>query len=162
MVFRAPLAQYSKMALKEFHRQYPEVSLLDDDIWLKFGSIVMQRRPIRLGILTISLAALAAMPTEAKVFECVISEKYVCDSGRGCGQVHNDIVVKLDLTRQTYSRCDPKRCDIFDVRFTEAGAYAVIDVPGRGMLAKFSNDGSDFVEVATIESQAVISFGSCK
>ena len=38
----------------------------------------------------------------------------------------------------------------------------MIDVPGRGMLAKFSNDGSGFVEVATIKSQAVISFGSCK
>ncbi len=38
----------------------------------------------------------------------------------------------------------------------------MIDVPGRGMLAKLSNDGSGFVEVATIETQVLISFGSCK
>ena len=117
---------------------------------------------VRLGIATITLAALATTAAEAKVFKCLISEKYVCDSGRGCGQAHNDILVKLDLTRQTYSRCDPKGCDTFDVRLSKSGAFAVIDVPGRGMLAKFSNDGSGFVEVATIESQAVISFGSCK
>ncbi len=32
-------AQYSKMALKEFQRQHPEVSLLDDDVWLKFDKV---------------------------------------------------------------------------------------------------------------------------
>ena len=32
-------AEYSKMALKEFHRQHPEVSLLDDDVWLKFDKV---------------------------------------------------------------------------------------------------------------------------
>ena len=117
---------------------------------------------IQLGNVTIALAALFATAAEAKVFECVISEKYVCDSGRGCGQVHNNILVKLDLARQTYSRCDSKGCETFDVRLSESGAFAVIDVPGRGMLAKFSNDGSTFVEVATIETQALISFGSCK
>ncbi len=117
---------------------------------------------IQLRLVAIALAALVATAAEAKVFECVISEKYVCDSSRGCGQVHHDIVVKLDLTRQTYSRCDSKGCDTFDVRLSESGAFAVIDVPGRGMVAKFSNDGSDFMEVATIETQALISFGSCK
>ncbi len=79
----------------------------------------MQRTIIRLGIVSITLAVLVVTAAEAKVFECVISEKYVCDSGRGCGQVHNDIVVKLDLTRQTYSRCDSKGCDTFDVRLSE-------------------------------------------
>ncbi len=32
-------AEYAKMALKEFHRQHPEVSLLDDDVWLKFDKV---------------------------------------------------------------------------------------------------------------------------
>lgn len=117
---------------------------------------------IRLGIVTITLAALVGTAAEARTFECVISEKYVCDSGRGCGQVHSDILVKLDPARQTYSRCDSKGCDTFDVRFSASGAFVVVDSPGRGMLAKFSNDGSGFVEVATSESQAQISFGSCK
>ena len=32
-------AECSKMALKEFHRQHPEISLLDDDVWLKFDKV---------------------------------------------------------------------------------------------------------------------------
>jgi hypothetical protein len=32
-------AEYSKMALKELHRQHPEVLLLDDDVWLKFDKV---------------------------------------------------------------------------------------------------------------------------
>ena len=32
-------AEYSKMALKEFPQQHPEVSLLDDEVWLKFDKV---------------------------------------------------------------------------------------------------------------------------
>ena len=32
-------AEYSKMALKEFHRLHPEIWLLDDDVWLKFDNV---------------------------------------------------------------------------------------------------------------------------
>ena len=38
-------AEFSKLALREFNQRHPEVSLLDDDVWLKFGSGSMSRGP---------------------------------------------------------------------------------------------------------------------
>jgi len=35
-------AEFSKLALREFNQRHPEVSLLDDDVWLKFDTV---RRP---------------------------------------------------------------------------------------------------------------------
>ena len=32
-------AEFSKLALREFDRRHPEVSLLDDGVWLKFDSV---------------------------------------------------------------------------------------------------------------------------
>ena len=32
-------AEFSKLALREFNQQHTEVSLLDDDVWLKFGTV---------------------------------------------------------------------------------------------------------------------------
>ena len=40
-------AEFSKSALRDFSHRHPEVSLLDDDIWLKFD--VVLQRPQRLG-----------------------------------------------------------------------------------------------------------------
>ena len=36
-------AEFSKLALREFDRRHPEVSLLDDGVWLKFDSVDVQR-----------------------------------------------------------------------------------------------------------------------
>ena len=35
-------AEFSKLALRELNQRHPEVSLLDDDVWLKFDTV---RRP---------------------------------------------------------------------------------------------------------------------
>jgi hypothetical protein len=32
-------AEFSKFALREFNQRHPEVSLLDDDVWLKFDTV---------------------------------------------------------------------------------------------------------------------------
>ena len=32
-------AEFSKLALRKFNQQHPEVSLLDDDVWLKFDTV---------------------------------------------------------------------------------------------------------------------------
>jgi hypothetical protein len=32
-------AEFSKLALREFNQRHPEVSLLDDDVWLKFDAV---------------------------------------------------------------------------------------------------------------------------
>ena len=35
-------AEFSKLALREFNQRHPEVSLLDDDVWLKFDTVRVQ------------------------------------------------------------------------------------------------------------------------
>jgi len=32
-------AEFSKLALRKFNQQHPKVSLLDDDVWLKFDTV---------------------------------------------------------------------------------------------------------------------------
>jgi hypothetical protein len=31
--------RFSKLALREFNQRHPKVSLLDDDVWLKFDTV---------------------------------------------------------------------------------------------------------------------------
>ena len=38
-------AEFSKLALKEFNQRHSEVSLLDDDVWLKFGTVRCPEAP---------------------------------------------------------------------------------------------------------------------
>ena len=60
-------------------------------------------------------AMLFATAAEAKVFECVLSGQYVCHSGRGCGQVHNDSVVRLNWPGKLEMRLQRIGYDAFDV-----------------------------------------------
>lgn len=38
-------AEFSKLALREFNQRHPEVSLLDDDVWLKFDTVRCPKAP---------------------------------------------------------------------------------------------------------------------
>jgi hypothetical protein len=38
-------AEFSKLALREFNQRHPEVSLLDDDVWLKFAPVRCPEAP---------------------------------------------------------------------------------------------------------------------
>jgi hypothetical protein len=42
-IFQAELggnfAQFARVALTKFSKEHPEISLLDDDVWLKFGVV---------------------------------------------------------------------------------------------------------------------------
>ena len=38
-------AEFSKLALREFNQRHPEVSLLDDDGWLKFDTVRCPEAP---------------------------------------------------------------------------------------------------------------------
>jgi len=38
-------AEFSKLALRQFNQQHTEVSLLDDDVWLKFGTVRCLQAP---------------------------------------------------------------------------------------------------------------------
>jgi hypothetical protein len=98
----------------------------------------------------------------AKPITCLIASKFSCDAGGGCKPLQPGIWNVIDLEKQTYSRCDIRGCDSFDVRVTRSGEFIVIDASGRGMVAKLASNFSSFLEIATIGTSAVNSFGSCE
>jgi hypothetical protein len=100
-------------------------------------------------------------PALAQVVTCQISAKFGC-AATGCAEGRLDIWNVIDMSGQTYSRCDSRGCDKFDAHFSRSGAFTIIDLPGRGFTAKLAADMSAFIEVATIGTQALVSFGACK
>jgi len=92
---------------------------------------------------------------------CTITEKLQCAQGHGCQSMKNTIVVRIDMERQIYSRCDAKGCDEYQPQFTVSGEFINIAVPANGFLAKLTNDGSSFIEVATLRTAVFLSFGFC-
>jgi hypothetical protein len=93
---------------------------------------------------------------------CTITEKWQCAPNQVCQQLENTLVIRIDLDRQIYSRCDAKGCDDFQADFSNSGIFINIAMPANGLLAKLTKDGSNFTEVATLESIAFVSFGSCR
>jgi hypothetical protein len=81
---------------------------------------------------------------------CTITEKLQCAQGQGCQSVKNTIIVRIDMERQVYSRCDAKGCDDFQAQFSNSGIFTNIAVPANGLLARLTTDGSSFTEVATL------------
>lgn len=100
-------------------------------------------------------------PAFAQTVTCQISAKFGC-SATGCAEARMGVWNVIDMPGQTYSRCDSRGCDKYDVHFARSGEFIIIDVPGRGFTAKLAADMSAFVEVATIGTQALVSFGACK
>ena len=92
---------------------------------------------------------------------CTITEKFQCAQGQGCQSVKNTIVVRIDIDRQAYSRCDANGCDERQGQFSISGEFINIALPENGLLAKLIRDGSHFTEVATLGTNVLLSFGSC-
>ena len=116
---------------------------------------------IRLTSLTIAIAALATPVAAQGVHECRITQKLSCAAGDGCSPVAISTWNVVDFTRQTYSRCDQKGCDSYPASFHRSGAFTIIDVPRRGMVAKIANTGG-FLEVVTIGLDSLVSHGTCR
>ena len=114
-------------------------------------------------IVDLALGVMLFFPSfaSAQSVTCTISSKFICSAG-GCDPVQPTIRNLIDLSRQSYIRCDAKNCETLDARFSRSGTYIVVDVPGRGVMAKIAADMSEFLEVATIGTQALVSFGSCR
>jgi hypothetical protein len=97
----------------------------------------------------------------AQPITCTIDQKYSC-APSGCEAAGISVHNVLDLDRRTIARCDQKGCDEYPMNASRSGIFIVIDVPGRGMLAKLSADGNSSVEVVTLGTSAVVSFGTCR
>jgi len=81
--------------------------------------------------------ALLASPAAAETMTCRITAKHSCEPATGCKKLQPGVWNVLDVTRQTYARCDARGCDTYDASFSPSGAFIVIDVPSRGMVTKW-------------------------
>src|SRR5262249_25525019 len=120
------------------------------------------RRPNVLRLVVTFLAAtLIPWAAYANEITCEIHEAYACQPKAGCIKHVSGSINRVDPDRKKYIRCDQKGCDEYDMKLVRSGEYALIEVSGRGMLAKINTAGS-FMEVVTLMDQALISYGTCK
>ena len=102
-----------------------------------------------------------ALPTSAAPMRCDITKKFACNPG-GCRETKGTIWNLVDFKAQRFSRCDKKGCDHYTISRSESGIYVNITVPDRAMFAKMSRDGSEYVEVVSLGTNVLVSYGSCK
>lgn len=112
---------------------------------------------VRAICLAVILFPSAVLATELR---CEISSKYTC-SREGCSPNKLGVWNLIDLERGKFSRCDRNGCDQYDANVSQSGIYYNIEVPGHGVLAKMTLDGTEYIEVATLGTTVLVSFGSC-
>jgi hypothetical protein len=116
---------------------------------------------LRLVVTFFVAATLIPWAAYAKELTCEVHEAYACRPGAGCIKHVPRTTSRVDSDRKKYTRCYQKGCDEYDMKLVRSGEYALIEVSGRGMLAKINTAGS-FMEVVTLTDQALISYGTCK
>ncbi len=97
----------------------------------------------------------------AQELRCDIVTKFFCGADSGCQKNEVSVWNTVDLDTQEFSRCDQNGCDTYPVSTTPSGKFTIIDVPGHGMFAKMTADGSDYVEVVSVLTGVLVSFGQC-
>ena len=100
------------------------------------------------------------LATRASLWRCDPAVKYNC-SADGCKSVPALVWVQLDLAAPArYDRCDAKGCDSYAVTPQPGGIYTLLN-PTPSTFLKVLNDGTDFVEVASLGTSVLISYGRC-
>lgn len=108
------------------------------------------------------LAALSlACPALAAPMECTVSTKQSC-SPAGCQPVQPLMRAVVDLDARTYARCDTKGCDTYNATVSVSGVIVTFDLLGRGAFARMTADGREFVEVVSLLTSTLISYGTCR
>lgn len=99
---------------------------------------------------------------------CYSQQSYSC-SVSGCSTGNATVVVFLDFRGTRYIRCTRKESgEIVDCASEPAtvghgGIYTTVAPAGKlGSSIKVVNDGSEFVDTATLGTGAYINFGTCK
>ena len=116
----------------------------------------------RMKRLTAILFALALATPATAEMRCDIDSKFQCSAGGGCKSMDRTIYNLVDLEQLRYSRCDASQCDHMQMNASRSGLFINMEIPGSGMIAKMTLDGSEFTEIATLSTTAFISFGSCR
>jgi hypothetical protein len=111
-------------------------------------------------VLTLAMVApMVSRPAAADVWRCSPSRALVCDA-QGCQQIVPSTWLIVDFDQKQYQRCDKKGCDSYPMDARQSGIFVnVIFLPGA--LFKAAQDGSGYVEVATLWLQRFLQFGSC-
>jgi hypothetical protein len=102
----------------------------------------------------------SASTSFAQTIRCDITTKFACGSA-GCQANKLGVFNRIDFDSRKFSRCDARGCDDYDAIIQRSGEFILIDVTGRGMFAKLSADGSEFVEVTSLGISILASFGTC-
>ena len=86
-----------------------------------------------------------------------------CEKLSGEKKLTSPVSVRLDFSENSYSRCDAKGCDSYPMEVLASGIFTTVALPGRpGIFLKALNDGSEYVEVASLHLGTYQNFGSCK
>jgi hypothetical protein len=107
-----------------------------------------------------ALLALVARETGTNV-RCDVDAKFSCGP-RGWEGVAPGTSARIGPERWVYSRCDARGCDDHDALISRSGDFVNVALPEHGMLAKLSLSDGGFVEVATLGTAALVSYGRCR
>lgn len=107
--------------------------------------------------------------TDIAELSCFPTSQYNC-SLEGCTPTAPASYYFVDYGAEsgTYFRCDAKGCDSYSVNVNPSGSFTqFIPSLGQAMLFKIANDDAlankgEFVDVATLGTMTIISFGKCK
>jgi len=99
---------------------------------------------------------------------CFPTSRYDC-SLEGCMPAAPATYYFVDYGTEsgTYFRCDAKGCDSYPVNVNPSGSFTqFIPLLGQAMLFKIANDDllankGEFVDVATLGTSTIVSFGKC-
>src|SRR5262245_44095437 len=108
-------------------------------------------RLMKPAILVSSLLAASMAPAKAEELRCSFQSRYVC-SPRGCTPIDpSGVFIMLRIDAGRYGRCDgAKPCDWYPLTVSPSGGFLNLDFSSGVQGAKMSQDGSLFIETATL------------
>jgi hypothetical protein len=113
-------------------------------------------------MLAIGLAVVAmSVPARAETYRCDFTVKRQCSSDGQCRTLPPVVWATFNAETNTYARCDRSGCDSYQAMVSRSGIFRILALPMNGVFAKIADDGSA-VEVTSIGTDVLISYGTCK
>jgi hypothetical protein len=85
---------------------------------------------------------------------------FVCNLEE-CTTEKASVSVHLDFGANSYSRCDTKGCDVYEMLVAPSGLFTNIILPRNSTLFKAENTGAEYFEVVTTWMVTMKNVGSC-
>ena len=99
---------------------------------------------------------------KAQQFSCYVERKELCQNNVSCRKIDNTMVLKIDLERSSYSRCENNRCQAYEVAISNSGQFVNLSGGYHGLLAKLDTLSNELLEVATLGLNTFVTFAKCK